>query len=126
MTILGRPAAFGVAAAGIALFSAMDVLVKQLSLEIGAYNAILWRALAGVVVGGILFLRHPSGWPSREGLYLHVVRGILAAVTAFLFFWGLVYVPLAQGIALSFIAPILALVLAVFFGFVVGAHGPIF
>ncbi len=112
MRALNRPAAFGVASLGIMLFSTMDVLMKGLSLELGAYDAILWRAVGGLVVSGALFARHPSGWPSREGWRLHILRGILAAVTAFLFFWGLVFVPLAQGIALSFIAPIIALILA--------------
>jgi S-adenosylmethionine uptake transporter len=112
MKVLDRPAAFGVASFGIMLFSLMDVLMKGLSLEIGAYNAILWRSLAGVCFGALLFARRPAGRPSREGLYFHIVRGILGAVTAFLFFWGLMFVPLAQGIALSFIAPIIALILA--------------
>src|SRR5690606_6538937 len=34
------------------------------------------------------------------------------SLMAFLFFWGLVYVPLAEAIALSFIAPLIALYLA--------------
>jgi len=48
-----RPASplvpFSVAAAGIATFSAMDAVMKGLSLSIGAYNALLWRTLAGAL-----------------------------------------------------------------------------
>ncbi len=112
MRVLDRPAAFGVASLGIMLFSVMDVLVKGVSLEIGAYNAIFWRSLAGICFGALLFARRPSGWPSRAGWRLHIMRGVLAAMVALLFFWGLVHVPLAQAIALSFIAPIFALILA--------------
>ena len=48
-----RPAVpFAVATLGIALFSAMDALMKGLSLAIGTYNALLWRTLAGAAIGG--------------------------------------------------------------------------
>ena len=43
---------------------------------------------------------------------LHLRRGILSAGMAILFFWGLARVPLAQGVALSFVAPLIALYLA--------------
>ena len=106
-------AAFGVAALGIALFSAMDGLMKGLTLDIGAYNALLWRGLAAVPISGMLYAwQRRGGWPSRAALRIHFVRGAVGAVMAILFFWGLAYVPLAQGVALSFIAPVAALFLA--------------
>ncbi|MEI9926823.1 MAG: DMT family transporter [Sphingomonas sp.] len=43
---------------------------------------------------------------------IHAVRGTVSAVMAFLFFWGLARVPMAQAIALTYIAPLLALYLA--------------
>ena len=43
---------------------------------------------------------------------LHLARGILGSGMAFLFFWGLARVPIAQAIALAFIAPLIALYLA--------------
>ena len=43
---------------------------------------------------------------------LHLTRGVLMVPMAFLFFWGLGPVPLAQAIALAFIAPLIALYLA--------------
>ena len=48
-------------------------------------------------------------------------RGIIVTVMAFLFFWGIGRVPLAQAIALTFIAPLIALLLAaVFLGELIG------
>ena len=47
---------FLVACAGIATFSAMDVLMKRLSIDIGAYNAVLWRTGAGTLFSGLLYL----------------------------------------------------------------------
>jgi S-adenosylmethionine uptake transporter len=104
--------AFAVAALGIALFSTMDAVMKGLAIGIGTYNALLWRTMAGAVLGGIVFAATRSRWPGRAAMRLHLTRGILSAAMAFLFFWGLARVPLAQAIALSFVAPLIALYLA--------------
>ncbi|MDT9600912.1 DMT family transporter [Sphingosinicella rhizophila] len=104
--------AFAVATLGIALFSGMDAFMKGLALSIGTYNALLWRTLAGGVLGAAIFYGTGRKFPARSVLHLHVRRGILSAIMGFLFFWGLARVPLAQGIALSFVAPIIALYLA--------------
>jgi S-adenosylmethionine uptake transporter len=103
---------FAMASLGIAFFSTMDALMKGLSIAIGAYNAMLWRCLVGFLIGGILFLIARKPWPGRTALRLHMLRGSVAAVMATSFFWGIARVPLAEGIALSFIAPLIALYLA--------------
>jgi drug/metabolite transporter (DMT)-like permease len=74
--------AFAIAALGIGLFSMMDAVMKSLVLAIGVYNALLWRQMISVGLGRPLF------------------------------FWGLARVPMAQAISLTYIAPILALLLA--------------
>jgi S-adenosylmethionine uptake transporter len=111
-----RPASplvpFAVATAGIATFSMMDAVMKGLSLAIGAYNALLWRTLAGAIFGGAVFALRRMRWPGRAAMRVHLVRGILSVFMAILFFWGLARVPLAQGVALAFIAPLIALYLA--------------
>jgi len=104
--------AFVVAMLGIAVFSAMDSMMKGLSIEIGAYNAMLWRSLFGAAIGGVGFVAMRTPWPARGVLALHVARGITAGISVLLFFWGLARVPMAQGVALSFIAPLIALFLA--------------
>ena len=104
--------AFAVAALGIAIFSSMDAVMKGLVIGLGAYNALAWRMLAGTVVSGIPYALSRPRMPPRAVLRIHLVRGLVSAVMAFLFFWGLGRVPMAQAIALSFIAPIIALFLA--------------
>lgn len=86
--------------------------MKGLSLELGAYNALLWRSMLGAILTLLLFLWRKESWPTGAVLRLHVWRGIVVAATAFLFFWGLKYVPLAEALGLSFIAPLFALYLA--------------
>lgn len=101
-----------VATLGMASFSIMDVIMKGLSISVGAYNAMLWRMLAGAVVGGALFVFKGERWPPHSTFKLHLLRGSITAVSAFSFFWGLVRVPLAEAVALSFIAPLITLYLA--------------
>ena len=56
---------YGMATLGIATFSTMDVVMKGLSISLGAYNAMLWRMLAGIILGGLLFLVSGTKMPSR-------------------------------------------------------------
>jgi len=100
--------AFAVACAGIAMFSAMDAVMKSLTLAIGTYNTMLWRSFAGIGLSGLPWLWRRSKRPSRAAMRLHAERGIVSAVMALLFFWGLARTPMAQAIALSFIAPVIA------------------
>ncbi|NJC34502.1 S-adenosylmethionine uptake transporter [Sphingomonas jejuensis] len=104
----GHVTAFAVAAAGIAVFSAMDVLMKGLSIAIGTYVALVWRNLAAVAIGGTLYLASGDGWPARSTLRVHLIRGAVTTIMALLFFWGLARLPMAQAIALSFVSPLLA------------------
>ena len=106
--------AFVVGSIGIATFSGMDAVMKGLVIALGIYPTMLWRMLSGVAMSGALFAARPH-WPSRSTMRIHLFRGALTFVMAMLFFWGLAKVPLAQAIALAFIAPLIALFLAAFF-----------
>ena len=63
-------------------------------------------------LSAVLYLPRRMPWPSRATLRIHVARGVVVTVMAGLFFWGIGRVPLAQAIALTFIAPLIALLLA--------------
>jgi S-adenosylmethionine uptake transporter len=58
------PQAFAVASLGIATFAGMDVVMKGLALELGAYNAIFWRSTFVIVLAGILYWWQRTSWPS--------------------------------------------------------------
>ncbi len=103
---------FTIACMGIATFAGMDAVMKGLAIGIGAYNAMLWRTSIALLLAAALFLWRRSRWPRNSIVRIHIWRGVVTSLMAFLFFWGLVYVPLAEAIGLSFIAPLIALYLA--------------
>ena len=104
--------AFAVATLGIALFSAMDAVMKGLAIAIGAYNAVFWRMLIGLLLSAILYLPGRPAQPSREAMRFHIIRGLVGSVMALTFFWGIARLPLAEAVALTFIAPLMSLYLA--------------
>ncbi len=99
-------------ACGIALFSVRDAVMKSASLQVGAYNAMLFRSGFGILLMLPLWRWSGGRWPQVPALKLHALRGAISAGLATSFFWGLVRLPLAEAIALSFIAPLIALYLA--------------
>jgi len=107
--------AFLVAALGIANYSVMDAVMKGMSIAHGAYSAVLWRSIGAIVLLGPIFLLRRTPWPRRAALKLHFARGVLAGTSVVLFFWGLARVTMAQGIALTFLAPLIAMFLAAAF-----------
>ncbi len=103
---------FLAAAAGICTFSMMDAIMKGASISAGVYSALLLRCAFGTLLMLPVWLLSGARWPSRAVLQVHLLRSAVVAGMALLFFWGLVRLPLAEAIALSFIAPLIALYLA--------------
>lgn len=112
MTRSGPSLPFAATLAGVALYSLMDALMKGSSLAIGAYSALLWRSLAAIVLVIPLWRLSGGRWPSAATARLHLLRGVVAAAMALTFFFGLTLLPMAEAIAISFIAPLIALYLA--------------
>jgi S-adenosylmethionine uptake transporter len=107
--------AFAVALGAVAALSIMDAVMKHLVIAIGILAVTIWRAVLNLGFAGALYLPRRMPWPNRSTTKIHVARGILVTGLAFLFFWGIGWVPLAQAIALTFIAPLIALLLAAAF-----------
>ena len=97
---------------GVGLYSLMDVLMKGATLAIGVYSAILWRSFTAVVVVVPAWRLSGGSWPKRATLRVHLLRGVVSAGMTLTFFWGLARLPMAEAIAISFLAPLIALYLA--------------
>jgi len=107
--------AFLVALAAVGVLSVMDAVMKHLVIAIGILAVSVWRSLLNLSIAAGLYLPRRLPRPSRSTLKIHIGRGVLTTIMALLFFWGLARVPIAQAIALTFIAPLIALLLAALF-----------
>lgn len=107
--------AFAVALGAVFVLSAMDAVMKHLVIAIGIVGVSIWRAAANFLISSALYLPRRLPWPSRRTLRIHLIRSIDVTVMAALFFWGIGRVPLAQALALTFIAPLIAMLLAPLF-----------
>lgn len=106
---------FIAALGAVAVLSTMDAVMKHLVLTIGIFAVSVWRAAANFVLSAALYLPRRRKWPSRRTVWIHVARSVVVTLMAVLFFWGIGRVPLAQGIALTFIAPLIAMLLSPLF-----------
>lgn len=98
--------------AGIAAFSVMDATMKAASLAVGVGTALLLRNVFATLMTLPIWLFAGRPTPNRKVGLLHMQRSVITAAMAALFFHGLVRIPMAEGIAISFFAPIIALYFA--------------
>lgn len=97
-------------ALGFFAFAATDTLAKLLTESFHPLQ-IVWIRTLGLLLGvcvlitirGTAILNTPKGW-------LQIVRGVMAVGSATLFIIALKYVPLADAVAVSFVAPFLVTV----------------
>lgn len=103
---------YATALLAVALFSLMDAVMKHAALALGTYSALMLRCVAGLALTMPLWLARGARWPGPEALRVHLVRGAVSAAMAYTFFFAITRMPLAEAIALSFIAPLISLYLA--------------
>ena len=97
------------AASGIGLFTVMDGFMKHAALMTGAYTATLLRSLIGAALIAPFWL---TRWPRGHLLRLHVERGLVTAAMSLSWFFALTRLPLAEALAISFVAPLMTLYFA--------------
>jgi len=107
--------AFATALLAVAALSIMDAVMKHLVIVIGIIAVSVWRSVGNLAISAVIYLPGRKRWPSRRTVRVHVIRGVIVTGLAFLFFWGIGRVPLAQAIALTFVAPLAALLLSAIF-----------
>lgn len=100
---------------GIGLLSLMDAFMKSASLALGAYTASVFRSGMSFTLVAPVWLLGGGRWPARNVLKVHLIRGVVGSFMALSFFYALTKLPLAETIAISFIAPVFSLYLAAVF-----------
>lgn len=102
---LARIVLLAVAAEG--LLTLMDAVIKALSARYPTLQIAFLRFGFGLMGAAIYTAWNRPGWPTRETTLYNGMRALLVVVSATTFFFGLGRLPLADAIALSFIAPAL-------------------
>lgn len=98
--------AFLLGVAGIALLTIMDAVIKGLAPRYALAQLVGLRFAAGAVFAlAIVAVRRPP-WPTPSEQRAYLWRGGLVVLTAGSFFYALATLPLAEAIALSFLAPV--------------------
>ncbi|MEM7299594.1 MAG: DMT family transporter [Pseudomonadota bacterium] len=100
---------------GMFLFSAVDAQAKFLTETLHPFQ-VVWSRHMGLVFVSLFFIaryRRRIFQSSRPGL--QITRGALAAGSASLFIIAVSFVPLADAVAVSFIAPFIVTVMAALF-----------
>ncbi len=97
------------------VFALVDALAKYLTSALPALQIswLRWTAMfSGVII--LLIIKGPHLLRTTQ-LNFQIARGATAGLSALFFIFGLSYVPLADAVAMTFVAPILVTVMATVF-----------
>ncbi len=98
-------------AAGMFLFSGVDTMAKLLTETLHPVQ-IVWCRQIGLLLGVLVLIGVRGRGVLRSSRpWLQTGRGVLAACSATLFIAGVGYVPLADAVAITFVAPFLVTVM---------------
>jgi drug/metabolite transporter (DMT)-like permease len=106
----------GLAAMWVAVivFSVADAIGKWGGGEgFAATQIVFFRYLFGLVPMALVIWWNGADAIRTRRYGAHMLRGVLMSAALALFFWGLAYVPLADGIAVAFTAPLFITALSV-------------
>lgn len=100
---------------GMFLFSAVDTTAKFLTTDLHPIQ-IVWARQLGLLLGAVVLLvRFGPKLLHTAHPWLQILRGTVAVCSATLFIAAIVFVPLADAVAISFIAPFLVTLLGALF-----------
>ena len=110
-----RPAIpFMVATVAILLFTTMDAIVKALPHSVPAIELVAMRFAVGIPFVLLAMWRIQAGWPTLSSWRANAPRGVLNVASTLLFFTALRRLPLAEALTLSYLAPLMLVLMATF------------
>jgi len=113
------PAMVGAASAAVAVFcfSVNDMAIKFLSGDYALHQVVLLRSLIGmaVMLAILMPLSGGAGQLRTRRLGMHLLRAGCVVFANMTFFLGLAALPLAEGVALFFVSPLVITVFSVIF-----------
>ncbi len=118
-SLTDNPTLLGTLSALVAVFffSINDMAIKFLSGDYALHQVVLCRAVVGVTVLLAVLLPLSGGFRAlrTRRLGLHLLRGSCVVFANMSFFLGIATLPLAEGVAIFFVAPLVIAVFSVVF-----------
>ena len=115
MTFSTYQKAAGLMVVGVLSMSVMDVMAKTVGTHVPVGQVVWLRFVTqAVLIGGFLMATKQKPFESSH-LKLHALRGLATALSSFLFFLGIIHLPLADATALIQLGPVAVTVGAVLF-----------
>ncbi len=109
----------GAACASVAVlfFATIDSTIKFLSDTYALHQVVLIRSMIGMAVFLLVIMPFSGGWRVfvTHRLGLHVLRGACVVFANLTFFLGLAEIPIADGVAIFFVSPLLITIMSVVF-----------
>lgn len=96
-----------IALIAIAMGSGIDAIVKGVAPEAGLLHLLAWRFLFGAIISLVVFLWQKRPMPSGEAVRFHTMRGLFQLGGAYLFFFALMRLPLAEATIIGFTAALM-------------------
>jgi len=105
------------ASAAVLFFATVDSSIKFLSDTYALHQVVLVRSLIGMVIFLFMIMPFTGGWRvfRTKRPDLHVLRGACVVFANLTFFLGLAEIPLADGVAIFFVSPLLITIMSVLF-----------
>lgn len=88
------------------VLSLMDALIKMQTARYAVLEIAFLRFLFGSIIAAVSFALQAPAWPRADTLRFHLARSVLSVGAATSFFYALSLLPIAEAMALSFVAPI--------------------
>lgn len=98
---------------GFAVLSVGDAVVKSMAEDWPAHAVAALRFTIGALaLSALLYKNEGPRAFVPQNLWLQIGRGACLALASFCFFWGIYLMPLAEAMAIAFLAPVLTQILA--------------
>lgn len=91
----------------ILMGTGIDAMIKGIAPNAGLHHLLAWRFLFGAVIAVIIFRAQKRPRPSGEAIRFHTMRGLIQVGTAFLFFYALTQLKLAEATTIGFTAALM-------------------
>lgn len=115
MTFSTYQKATGLMVVGVLSMSVMDVMAKTVGTHVPVGQIVWLRFVTQAVLIGVFLLNTKQKPFESRHLKLHALRGLATTLSSFLFFLGVIHLPLADATALIQLGPVAVTVGAVLF-----------